>query len=311
LAKVSITIKNRKETKMSQLVQELKDLKAGKDFFIGFDSDGCVFDSMEIKQKECFCPAFINNFDMQGASTAGREVWEFVNLYSKTRGVNRFLAVIRAIELLEERSEVKERGIAVPSVAGLKDWTGRETKLGEAFLVPEVEKNPHPDLQRALAWSKDVTAAIKKIVRNLPPYPQVPGILEEAMKKADLMVVSQTPTADLEREWTEHGIAEFVRIIAGQERGTKAEHLAFAAVGKYDREKILMIGDAPGDLKAAQANGVLFYPIIPGSEEQSWNRFRDEGLDRFFAGTYAGDFQDDLLAAFDTALPEQPPWGGQ
>ncbi|MCD6342348.1 MAG: HAD family hydrolase [Spirochaetaceae bacterium] len=293
---------------MSKLVQELKDLKAEKDFFIGFDSDGCVFDSMEIKQKECFCPAFINNFDMQGAATAARETWEFVNLYSKTRGVNRFLAAIRAVELLAERKELKARGINVPSVAGLKAWTERETKLGEASLVPEVEKNPHPDLQRALSWSEDVTAAVKKIVRNLPPYPQVPGILKAAMPKADLMVVSQTPTGDLEREWAEHGIADFVRIIAGQERGTKAEHLEFAAVGKYDKEKILMIGDAPGDLKAAQVNGVLFYPIIPGSEELSWERFRDEGLERFFAGTYAGDFQNDLLAAFDAALPEKAPW---
>jgi len=293
---------------MSQLVQELKDLKAEKAFFIGFDSDGCVFDSMEIKQKECFCPAFINNFNMQGAATAARETWEFVNLYSKTRGVNRFLAAIRAVELLAERNEVKARGIKVPSVAGLKAWTERETKLGEASLVPEVEKNPHPDLQRALSWSQDVTAAVKKIVRNLPPYPQVSGILKAAMSKADLMVVSQTPTGDLEREWAEHGIADFVRIIAGQERGTKAEHLEFAAVGKYDKEKILMIGDAPGDLKAAQVNGVLFYPILPGSEELSWDRFRDEGLERFFAGTYAGDFQNDLLAAFDAALPERAPW---
>jgi len=296
---------------MNQLVQELKDLKAEKDFFIGFDSDGCVFDSMEIKQKECFCPAFVNNFEMQGASTAAREVWEFVNLYSKTRGVNRFLAVIRAVELLAGRQEVKARGISIPSVAGLKSWTERETKLGEAFLVPEVDKNPDPDLQRALAWSKDVTAAIKKIVRNLPPYPQIPGILKSAGVQADMMVVSQTPTADLEREWAEHGIADFVRIIAGQERGTKTEHLKYAAVGKYDKERILMIGDAPGDLKAAQANGVLFFPVIPGSEELSWDRFRDEGLDRFFAGTYAGDFQKNLLAAFDAALPEQPPWGGQ
>jgi hypothetical protein len=106
----------------------------------------------------------------------------------------------------------------------------------------------------------------------------------------------------------EHGIDSHVRIIAGQERGTKAEHLKYAAVGKYDADKILMIGDAPGDLKAAQDNGVLFFPIIPGTEEESWDKFRDEGLDRFFAGTFAGDYQKRLLAAFDAALPENPPW---
>ena len=59
------------------------------------------------------------------------------------------------------------------------------------------------------------------------------------------MVVSQTPTADLEREWAEHGIDSFVHLIAGQERGTKSEHLKYAAAGKYDKNRILMIGDAP------------------------------------------------------------------
>ncbi|HBT21747.1 MAG TPA: haloacid dehalogenase, partial [Verrucomicrobiales bacterium] len=63
-----------------------------------------------------------------------------------------------------------------------------------------------------------------------------------------------------EREWAEHDISKFVEIIAGQEMGTKTEHLKFAAVDNYAAEKILMIGDAPGDHKAAKANGVLFFP---------------------------------------------------
>ena len=293
---------------MSQLVQELKDFKPEKDFFIGFDSDGCVFDSMEIKQKECFCPAFVNNFDMQGAQKAARETWEFVNLYSKTRGVNRFLAVLRAVKLLSERKDVQARGVAVPDMAGLREWTERETKLGEATLVLEAERNPDPDLQRALRWSMDVTAAVKKIVRNLPPYPQIPEILQTAAAKADLMVVSQTPTADLEREWAEHGIDTVVRLIAGQERGTKSEHLKYAAADKYDKNKILMIGDAPGDLQAARDNDVLFYPIVPGDEEASWDRFRDEGLQKFFDLKYEGAYQKKLLKAFDDALPESPHW---
>ena len=96
--------------------------------------------------------------------------------------------------------------------------------------------------------------------------------------------------------------------IAGQECGTKAEHLKYSAVGKYDPEKILMIGDAPGDHKAAAKNGVLFFPIVPGREERSWAEFRSEGLPRFFSGSFAGDYQKKLLDDFDRALPELPPW---
>ena len=34
----------------------------------------------------------------------------------------------------------------------------------------------------------------------------------------------------------------------------------------------------------------------------------DEGIDRFLAGTFAGDYQQKLLAEFDRYLPEHPPW---
>jgi len=106
----------------------------------------------------------------------------------------------------------------------------------------------------------------------------------------------------------ENKLDGYVNFIAGQECGTKTEHLQYAAGGKYPPEKILMLGDAPGDQKAAQANGVLFFPIIPGHEEDSWARLGQEGLDRFFAGTFAGEYQKSLLEEFDKALPSTPPW---
>ena len=69
-----------------------------------------------------------------------------------------------------------------------------------------------------------------------------------------------------------------------------------------------MIGDAPGDHRAAVANGCLFYPINPGAEEASWRRLLDEGFDRFLAGTFAGEYQVQLLAEFNEFLPKLPPW---
>lgn len=69
-----------------------------------------------------------------------------------------------------------------------------------------------------------------------------------------------------------------------------------------------MIGDAPGDYQAAVANHTLFFPINPGAEEASWKRFYDEGIERFLAGSFVGDYQAALLAEFDRYLPERPPW---
>ena len=122
------------------------------------------------------------------------------------------------------------------------------------------------------------------------------------------MVISQTPCDALEREWAEHDISKYVEIIAGQEMGTKTEHLKYSAVNKYDSNKILMIGDAPGDHKAAKDNKVLFYPIIPGNEEHSWERLYTEALDRFFAGSYEGAYEEKLFSEFDNSLPEKPNW---
>ena len=117
-----------------------------------------------------------------------------------------------------------------------------------------------------------IAGHIADIVHGVPPFPLVRECLALSFGRADMMVISQTPSDALEREWDEHNIAKFVKAIAGQGMGTKTEHLQLAAVGKYSKEKVLMIGDAPGDHKAAKANAALFYPILPGQEEASWER---------------------------------------
>lgn len=286
----------------------LDDLKPEKEFFIGIDSDGCVFDTMEIKQKEAFCPMFIKYFHMQRVSKYARETWEFVNLYSTTRGVNRFKALIRALELLKVRPEVIKRHTEFADMAPLVEWIGKESKLGNPALIKYAAEAKNPIIDLTLAWSVEVNKLIAEIVFDIPPFPYVNESLEKMNKFADLMVVSQTPTEALIREWKEHKIDGYPRLIAGQELGTKAEHLKYSAKGKYPDNKILMIGDAPGDLSAAKSNGVLYFPINPGHEDASWQRFFEEGLDRFFAGTYAGQYEEKLIKEFESFLPEKPTW---
>lgn len=292
---------------MSDPAQKLKEHKPTKEFFIGIDSDGCVFDSMEIKHKECFAPMFIKHFGLQAVSKYARETWDFVNLYSKTRGVNRYKALIRTLDLLRDRKEVIARRVKVPTVDAVREWTARETKLSNTALNAEIEGG-NDALKPIKAWSDAVNAQIGDIVFGVPPFPFVRECLEKMQDQADAMVVSQTPCEALEREWAEHDIDSFVQLIAGSEMGTKSEHIALAAAGKYAPEKMLMIGDAPGDRNAAKDNGALFYPINPGDEETSWEQLYNEALDRFFAGTYAGEYERKLIEAFEAHLPEKPPW---
>ena len=286
----------------------LDELKPTKKFFIGIDSDGCVFDTMEIKHKESFCPMFIKHFKMQKISKYARETWEFVNLYSKTRGVNRFKALLRAVELLKQRQEVEARNMQFEDFTPVLEWVKKESKLGNPALEKYAGEVNIPIINTTLAWSKEVNKLISEIVFDIPPFPFVKDSLDKMKEKADLIVVSQTPVEALTREWQEHKIDGYVRLIAGQEYGTKAEHIKFASKRKYPDEKILMIGDAPGDYSAAKSNGVLFYPVNPGHEDASWERFYEEALDMFFAGTYAGKYEAKLIKEFDEYLPENPPW---
>lgn len=288
--------------------EKLKNLEPKKDFFIGIDSDGCVFDTMEIKQKECFCPNLIKHWELQKISKYARETWEFVNLYSKTRGVNRFLAVKETFKLLSERNEVRARHFEVPDIQALLEWIEKETKLGNPALEKYASQVNNEIINLALKWSKAVNEDIGKMVYGIAPFPLVKESLEVINCQADAIVVSQTPVEALEREWKENNINNYVQIIAGQEYGTKTEHLALAAKGKYPENKILMIGDAPGDLKAAKKNGVLFFPVNPGHEEKSWEKLHDEALEMFFSGKYEGDYEKSLIDEFEGYLPETPPW---
>jgi phosphoglycolate phosphatase-like HAD superfamily hydrolase len=287
--------------------QILKNLKPAKEFFIGIDSDGCVFDVMELKHKECFAPMFIKQFRLQTVNKYAREVWDFVNLYSKMRGANRFQALACALDLLRKRKEVIARGVAVPDATELEAWMARSNNLSNAALKKEVEAG-NQALAPALAWSQGVNQMVEELDASVPPFPFVRESLQKMIQHADVIVVSQAPCETLAHEWKEHGINQFVRILAGQELGTKGDHIKLAAGGKYRADRILMIGDAPGDYKAARSNQALFFPIVPGREEASWEKLLKEGLDKFLAGTYAGAYEAGLIQEFDASLPEKPSW---
>ncbi|WP_153557130.1 HAD family hydrolase [Roseimaritima sediminicola] len=277
-----------------------------QEYFVGIDSDGCVFDTMELKHKECFIPNIIKYYNLQAISKYAREAAEFVNLYSKSRGINRFPALVEALEWLQKRPEVQARGVEITIPQSLRQWIETETKLGNPALKAKVEETGDEDLKHALEWSEQVNRTVSEFVHDVPPYPMVRESLQKLSGKADMLVCSATPNEALKAEWSEHDLTQYVTEICGQESGSKKETLSNAS--KYAADHSLMIGDAPGDYKAAVANNCLFYPINPGEEEASWKRFHDEAIDRFFAGTFAGEYQQKLLEEFDSYLPEKPKW---
>jgi len=293
---------------MSHPREKIKSFKPSYPFFVGIDSDGCIFDTMEIKHKECFIPNIIKHWNLQPVSKYARQAAEFVNLYSKDRGINRWPALIKVFDLLRERPEVQARKVDIEQAQPIRDFIASGLPLGNKSLVELIKKNGNPILKKALEWSEAVNTTVADVVENVPPFPFVRESLAKLQGRADMIVVSQTPTEALQREWTEHSIDKYVSLICGQELGTKTEHIQMATTGRYDTEKMLMIGDAPGDLKAARANQARFYPINPGHEEDSWKRFYQEAIDKFLTGEYSQEYEHELIDEFQAYLPELPPW---
>ena len=308
--------------------QDLVDFEPRHEVFIGLDSDGCVFDSMTVKQR-IFHTEIIRVWGLQSVEADVRKVAEWVSLFSPWRGLNRFQLILKIFQTLEGNG-VAACGLL--PIAALE----RFVESGVPLSMAELEKRPEAGLKKVCEWSAEVSRQIATIdempvfdgvaasggINFHSPSPEASavagqamagqvgatGALEKLREASDLIVVSQTTEEALVREWRNAKLEEFIDVIAGAELGSKAESLTRAAVGRYPSEKIVMVGDAPGDLEAAQTVGCLFFPILPGGEVASWAELLDTALPRIQAGTFTGSYQDDLIGRFNAVLSDTPPW---
>lgn len=284
--------------------EKLKEYKKNHDYLVCIDSDGCAFDTMEIKHKECFCPVTIREWGIQMLSSYVRDAWEYANLYSKSRGVNRYATLVQTFELVAKRKEVQDYPPVLPDITSLKEFL----KVNSAPNLTSLKENSNdPVLKKTLDWSLAINDEVAKMVHNIPPFPFVRESLEILSKKADIVIMSATARDALLREWTENDILKYTNFVCSQEEGNKKECIG-AIKDFYPKGHVLMIGDAPGDAKAASANGVSFYPIVPRKEIGSWKKFRTEVAELFLNDGYNGEVQNSFVSDFDNSLLDKPNW---
>ncbi|MBY5034975.1 HAD hydrolase-like protein [Streptococcus gallolyticus] len=238
------------------------------------DSDGCSMDTMTYKHELYFGPLIQKYFLIADPETFQKN-WEDFNLYTRTRGVNRFLGLVHALQ---------EAGVT--GIDKLVEWSETTTSLSNASLEATLKEHPSADLQAALDWSNDVNRSIKAHQEPALAFPGAKEGLAALSQIGKVYVVSSANKEAVLEEWEQQGLAPYITDFYCQDRGKKEDVIASLVDEVDSPSNLLMIGDSPGDLVAAEQNKVAFYPILVGKEVTSWAQLKDVELARFVAGQY-------------------------
>lgn len=269
-----------------------------KDFLVCVDSDGCAMDTMNVKHERFFGPISADVFGIKDRETY-LEDWNRINLFSSTRGVNRFKALVMTLK------NAIARGEEVGDITKLTNWAETASSLSNGALEALIAEGTSEDLEKTLDWSKKVNHGIEtELAGDDRPFEGAKEGLEHITKLTDVAIVSSANSEAIDSEWNRHGLMESVDVVYGQERGSKAEAIADLLTYGYAKENVLMVGDAPGDEAAAESNGVFFYPILFGSEKASWDRLENEALPKLMNGEFAGEYQKMLKKEFHDLLSQ-------
>ena len=264
-----------------------------KDFLICIDSDGCAIDTMDIKHIKCFGPCMITEWNLEKWRKTILDSWNEVNLYTLTRGINRFKGLAVAL------TEINDKYIKIEGLDEFLKWTEETLELSNESLEAELEKTNNICIKRALEWSKAVNKSIDLLSDDEKcPFEGVKEAIIAAKKIADIAIVSSANEKAVLDEWSHNGLLENVDIVLTQNIGSKAYCISKLIEKGYDRTKVLMVGDALGDLKAAESNEVLYYPIMDKKEKDSWERFTKEALEKFIGDLYIGEYQEKVINEF-------------
>ena len=269
----------------------LTNFKKNKDFLICVDSDGCAMDTMNIKHIKCFGPCMIEEWNLKQWQDEILYSWNQVNLYTMTRGINRFKGLATAL------AEVNAKYTPIDGVVALVDWAEHAPELSNNAVEKMIPENPI--FEKALHWSIMVNEAIEALPKeDIKPFNGVKEALEKLHEKCDVAVVSSANPEAVKDEWDRYGLTEHVDILCTQDMGSKAHCISELLKKGYKVNNVLMCGDAVGDMKAAAANGVLYYPICVNYENESWEALVDNAYPRFINSSYKGDYQKEVIDNF-------------
>ena len=271
----------------------LEGYRKQKEYLICVDSDGCAMDTMDTKHITCFGPCLIPVWGLSQWEPEILKRWDEINLYTMTRGINRFKGLAMILE------EIDRKYKEVPDVEAFVLWTGEAAELSNPAVKAQWDLTGKEIYRQALEWSEEVNRRIGTLPEEAKrAFAGVREALKAAHGLADVAVVSSANQRAVEEEWQRQGLMEYVDVVLSQDAGSKSACIHALLEKGYAPDHVLMIGDAPGDCEAAADNGVFYYPILVKHEEMSWRRFPGEALARLARGTYGGGWQEQMVREF-------------
>ncbi|HCW52531.1 MAG TPA: phosphoglycolate phosphatase [Clostridium sp.] len=275
----------------------LDNFKKNKEFLICIDSDGCAIDTMDIKHIKCFGPCMVSEWNLEEWKEPILKRWNEINLYTLTRGINRFKGLALSL------SEINDTYKKIEGLDEFLKWTEETKELSNESLENYLKTTNNICVRKALSWS----IAVNKSIDSLSDDEKLPfkGVKETIIKSkeyANIAIVSSANEKAVLDEWNKHKLLEHVDIVLTQNVGSKAFCIKKLKEKGYSSDNVIMIGDALGDLNSAKSNDVLFYPIMVKKEEESWNIFANECLNKFINSQYIGTCENEFIDKFKTNL---------
>ena len=285
------------------------DYEKQSEFLICIDSDGCAMDTMDVKHRECFGPQYVHTYGLDAHYDEAMKVWLNDNLYTITRGINRFKGLAMSLKEMAKRGYIVTDGgpvgegqVALQGLDELVEWTETAKELSNPAVMALTQKSHSEAIEKALLWSVRTNRAIHSLPPEDKPFDGVKKAMDIMCGGADLVAVSSANGEAVQAEWSKHQLKDDCRVLLCQEAGSKAFCIAELKKKGYDPAKILMVGDAPGDRDAAFKNGVHYFPILVGHEAESWAQLLSEAYPKLLSGEFDQAYQDSLVAAFEKNL---------
>ena len=264
-----------------------------KEYLICVDSDGCAMDTMDIKHIKCFGPCMVEEWQLSEWKQAILDRWNEINLYTMTRGINRFKGLAKALREIDETYQ------KIEDIDVLERWVDESDELSNPALERAIAENESVILKKALSWSKSVNESINALpFEEKKPFVGVKEGLAYAHQYADIAIVSSANLQAVLEEWELYGLLDHVDIIMAQDVGSKAFCIGEMLKKGYRKDRVMMTGDAPGDFDAAKKNGVFYYPILVRAEKNSWEEFKQSAVDKLVDGSFGGGYQEEKITQF-------------